>query len=129
MKTQDALIKTDSKELIIDYIAFFISKPVWTNRACNATFVGAIKTNVKSIAESMILVFNNLNSDVRPIGNDILNDEMFVTQKGPEIGECDNILRKALDLHFSKTRLGVHFKTNNLFNTAGPTVVNVLKRI
>ena len=39
-----------------------------------ATFVGAIK----SIAESMILVFNNLNSDVRPIGNDILNYEMFV---------------------------------------------------
>ena len=37
MKTQDALIKTDSKELIIDYIAFFISKPVWTNRACNAS--------------------------------------------------------------------------------------------
>ena len=28
MKTLDALIKTDSKELIIDYIAFFISKPV-----------------------------------------------------------------------------------------------------
>ena len=49
----------------------------------------------------MILVFNNLNSDVRPIGNDTLNDEMFVTRKGPEIGECDNILRKELDLHFS----------------------------
>ena len=93
-----------------------------------ATFVIAIKTSVKSIAESMILVFNNLNSDVRPIGNDILNDEMFVTRKGPEIGECDKILRKALDFYFSKTRLGVHFKTNNLFNTAGPTVVNVLKR-
>ena len=55
-------------------------------------------------------------------------DEMFVTWNGPEIEECDIILRKALDLHFSKTRLGVHFKTNNLFNTTGPTVLNVLKR-
>ena len=53
---------------------------------------------------------------------------MFVTRKGPEIKEFDKILRKALDLHFSKTRLGVHLKKNNLFNTAGPTVVNVLKR-
>ena len=47
---------------------------------------------------------------------------MFVACNGPEIGECDEILRKALDLHFEKTRLGVHFKTNNLFKTAGPTV-------
>ena len=61
----------------------------------------------------MILLFNNPNSDERPIGNDILNYEMFVTLRGPEIGECDKILRKALDFYFSKTRLGVHFKTND----------------
>ena len=47
---------------------------------------------------------------------------------GPEIGECDEILKNALDLHFKNKRFGVHFKTNNLFNTAGPTVTNVLKR-
>ena len=33
----DALINAVSKELIIDYIAFFISKPVWSNKACNAS--------------------------------------------------------------------------------------------
>ena len=47
---------------------------------------------------------------------------MFVTWNGPEIGECDDILRKALDLHFEKTKLGVNFKTDKLFKTAGPTV-------
>ena len=34
----------------------------------------------------------------------------------------------ALDLNFDKTRLGVHFKTGNMFNSAGPTVNNILKR-
>ena len=53
---------------------------------------------------------------------------MFVAWNGPEIGEADNVLKKALDLHFAGSRLGVHFKTNNLFVTAGPTVENVLKR-
>ena len=44
---------------------------------------------------------------------------------GPEIGECDVILKMAIDLHFKKSKLGVHFNTNNLFNTSRPTVVVV----
>ena len=87
-----------------------------------ATFVGTIKTSVESIAESVISVYNKHNSDIRKIREELANDEMFVAWNGPEIGECDEILRKALDLHFEKTRLGVHFKTKNLFNTAEPTV-------
>ena len=53
---------------------------------------------------------------------------MCVPWNGPEIGECDDILRKELDLYFEKTRLGLHFKTNILFITAGPTVNNILRR-
>ena len=53
---------------------------------------------------------------------------MFMTWNGPEIGECDEILKTALDLHFKNSKLGVHFKTNNLFNTSRPTVVfHILK--
>ena len=32
--------------------------------------------------------------------NDRVNDEMFVTWYGPEIGECDEILKTVLDLNF-----------------------------
>ena len=32
------------------------------------------------------------------------------------------ILKRALALHFSGTRNGIHFKTNNLVVTASPTV-------
>ena len=53
---------------------------------------------------------------------------MFLAWNGPDIGECDAIPRKAFDLHFEKSRHGVYFKTNNLFNTTGPTVNNILKR-
>ena len=93
-----------------------------------ATFVAAIKTSVESIAEAVISIFNQHNSDNRKLSEENLNDEMFVAWNGPEIGECDEILKNALDLHFKNKRFGVHFKTNNLFNTAGPTVTNVLKR-
>ena len=44
---------------------------------------------------------------------------MFVTWNGPEIGEYDENLKTA--------KLGVHFKTNNLFNTSGPTVSHIRK--
>ena len=104
MKTLDALIKTDSKDLI----TLFSSSPNLHEEielVMQATYVRAIKTSVESIAESMISVFNNHNSDIRPVGDAILNDEMFVTWNGPEMGECDTILRKALEVHFSNTRL------------------------
>ena len=42
---------------------------------------------------------------------------------GPEMGESDEMLKKALELHLSDPRLGIHFKTNNIFKkTAGETV-------
>ena len=54
---------------------------------------------------------------------------MFMTWHGPEIGECDEILKMALDLHFKNSKLSVHFKTNNLFNTSRPTVVSLILKI
>ena len=65
-----------------------------------ATFVGAIKTSVESISESVISVYNKHNSDIRTIGEELANDEMFVAWNGPEIGEYVDILRIALDLYF-----------------------------
>ena len=77
----------------------------------------------------VISILDQHNSDNRKLSEEKLNDEMFVAWNGPEIGECDEILKNAFDLHFKNTRFGVHFKTNNLFNTAGPTVVtNVFMR-
>ena len=49
---------------------------------------------------------------------------MFMTWNGPEIGEYDEILKMALGLHFKNSKLGVHFKTNNLCNTSRPTEVS-----
>ena len=39
----------------------------------------------------------------------------------------DEVLRDALDLHFSKSRLGWHFTANTLFHSVGPTVDKILK--
>ena len=83
MKTLDALIKTDSKELI----TLFYSSPNLYEQIdiVIVTVMGATNSSIESIAESMISVFNNHNSDVRLIVEDILNDEKFVTWNGPEI--------------------------------------------
>ena len=51
---------------------------------------------------------------------------MCVAWNGPEIGDADDTLKKAPDLNFADNRLGVHFKTNNLFAEAGATVESVL---
>ena len=48
---------------------------------------------------------------------------MFVAWNGPEKGEADDTLKRALD-----NRLVLHFKTKNLFATAGATVKSVLNR-
>ena len=65
---------------------------------------------------------------IRSVPKDKRNSEMFMTWHGPEIGECDEILKTVLDLHFKNSKLGVHFKTNNLFNASGPTVSHIRKR-
>jgi hypothetical protein len=50
----------------------------------------------------------------------------FTAYNGPEIGKGNEVLRDALDLHFSKSRLGWHFTTNTLFHSEGPTVDKIL---
>ena len=125
--TLESINDSDSKDFIQSFAS---SEKLFEGieLVMQATFVAAIKTSVESIAEAVISIFNQHNSDNRKLSEENLNDEMFVAWNGPEIGECDEILKNALDLHFKNKRFGVHFKTNNLFNTAGPTVTNVLKR-
>ena len=51
---------------------------------------------------------------------------VFVAINGPEVGEADSLLAKALDRKFSG-RLGWHISVKqNLFRTSGPTVENIL---
>ena len=54
--------------------------------------------------------------------------EMLVAWNGPEIGNGDELLERALNRHFSNSRNGIHFKTNTLFKTAGPTVEKIFER-
>ena len=76
----------------------------------------------------MISVYNKHNSDIRPIDEDTVNDEMFVAWNGPEMGDSYEIMQKSLNRHFENTRMGIHFKMQNLFKTAGPTVDSILDR-
>jgi hypothetical protein len=86
-----------------------------------------IKISVESVAESVISVYNQHNSNIRNIGEENANNELFVVYNGPEIGEADEMLKEALDLQVSKSRLGWHFTTNTLFKSVGPTVEKILK--
>ena len=89
-----------------------------------ATYEAFIKISVESLAESesIISIYNQHNSKIRNISEDNANDELFISFNGPEVGEADNILKQALDLHFAKHGKGWHFSTNNPFKTSGATV-------
>ena len=76
----------------------------------------------------MISVYNRNNSEIRPLDEDKVSDNMFVAWNGSAIGEACDTLKKALDLHFGENRHGIHCKTNFLFATAGATKESVLKR-
>ena len=58
----------------------------------------------------------------------LISIKLFIPFNGPEVGEADNILKQALDLHFAKYGKGWHFSTNNPFKTSGATVSKVLNR-
>ena len=58
-----------------------------------ATAVSAIKLSVESIVESFISVYNLHNNKLRPMEEETVDDEMMIHLNGPEIGECDNILK------------------------------------
>ena len=124
-QSTDSLHNSDSKELI-KIFSTLPSLYEGIEMVMQCAYVASIKVSVESIAESVISVYNRHNNDIRPLSEDQLNDEMFVAWNGPELGEDDIILNKALNLHFSGSRLQVHFKTNNLFVTAGASVVNIL---
>ena len=119
-KSYEQLEKTDSKELI----QTFGSSPSLyegIELVMRATYEASVKLSVESVAESVISVYNLHNNQLRKLNEDTANDELFVAYNGPEIGEADEVLRQALNLHFSKTRGGWNFSTQ-LFKTAGVVV-------
>ena len=126
-ETAKSLHEKDSKDLI-NLFSCTPSLYEGIELIMQSAYVAAIKVSVESVAESVISVYNRHNSDIRPMEENQVNDEMFVSWNGPEIGEADDILKEALELHFKGSRLGVHFTTNNLFVTAGTTVQNILKK-
>ena len=93
-----------------------------------ATAVGAIKISVESVAESIISKYAIHNNKLRPIKDTTANDEMFVAVNGPELGEADKLLAKALDNKFAGQG-GWHFATQqHIFRTSGKTVETILKK-
>ena len=93
-----------------------------------ACAVGAIKISVESVAESMISKYNIQNSNIRPIGEDTAEHEMMIVYNGPEIGEADDVLMEALQLHFKDNPKGIHFDTHNIFRSNALTVQNILSK-
>ena len=119
--SNENLEKTDSKDLIN---LFSTAEHLYEGielfmRAC---YEACVKIIVESVGESVISVFNKHNNKWRTIGEENVNDELFVALNGPELGEADKVLQESLDLHFSKSQHGWHFTTNNLFKTSGLTI-------
>ena len=84
-----------------------------------ATVIGAIKISVESVAESIISKYALHNSKIRKLNDSTANDEMFIAVNGPELGEADALLAKALDRKFAWKSVW-HFSTKQtLFRTSG----------
>ena len=93
-----------------------------------ATLVGAIKISVESVAESVMSNYAIHNSKIRKLNDKTANNEMFIAVNGPEVGEADYLLSKALTSKFPGKQ-GWHFSTRqHLFWSSGITVENILKK-
>ena len=125
-KSIEEIDKIDPKKLIKQ----FMNDPTLyegVEMVMQATLAAAIKMSVESIAESVISKYANHNTKIRPIADTTANDEMFIAVNGPEIGEADNVLTKALNLKFGSSSW--HFSVQqNLFRTSGPTVGKLLNK-
>ena len=83
--------------------------------------------SVESIAESFISIYNLHNSKLRSIEETTAEAEMMIDMNGPEIGEAENVLKSALDLHFEGKPW--HFIVErNIFITPGETEKGILKK-
>ena len=124
-KTYEQIENTDSKELIQ---TFGSSSSLYEGieLVMRATYEASLKVSIESVAESVISVYNLHNNKFRKISEDTANDELFVAFNGPEIGEADEVLRQALNLHFGQTRGGWNFATK-MFRTSGVVVEKKLK--
>ena len=125
-KSNNQLEETDSKDLL-KLLSSSPSLYEGIELVLRAAFEASIKLSVESVAESVISVYNLHNTKLRAINEETADDELFVVYNGPEIGEAEEVLSEALDLHFKDSR-GWHFTTNNLFKSSGPTVTSILKR-
>ena len=106
-------------------------RPFWTPtpRAEENIFVSGIQIFLRpSVLQSRDCFFPIMwhNSDIKTVPEDKLNNEMFVTWK-----KSGSMMRfwKRLKIYILETsKLCIHFKTNNLFNTSMPNVVcHILK--
>jgi hypothetical protein len=126
-KNMEDLKKVNSKDLIRK----FMQTPALyegIEMVMEATVVSAIKISVESVGESVISTYSIHNNKLRNLKDTTANDEMFISVNGPEIGEADKILAKALDRKFGDQR-GWHFATRqNLFRTSGKTVDKILQK-
>ncbi len=58
----------------------------------------------RKCVESIISKYSIHNSKIRPVSDNTANNEMFIAVNGPELGEADGILAKALDLKFGRNK-------------------------
>ena len=93
----------------------------------HSVFVSSIKVSVESIAESMISKYALHSSKLRCLDENKVHNEMMIDCNGPEIGECDEIVKDALNHHFSGGRW--HFNTSSVavFRTSGAATTKLLK--
>ena len=118
-KSMEELLRIDAKDLI-KTIMRNSNQYKGIEMIIQATIIGAIKISVESVAESIISKYGIHNSKKRALKDTTANNEMFVAINGPEVGEADSLLAKALGWHISVKQ--------NLLRTSGPTIDNILKR-
>ena len=125
-KSLENLKKLDSKQLI----KMFVDDKelvIGVEFIIHSVFVSAIKVSVESIAESVISKFALHSSKIRNLEEEKVDYEMMIDCNGPEIGECDGVLKDALNNYFEGGRW--HFNTSSAaaLRTSGVATDSLLK--
>ena len=98
--TVQVISKMDPKDIIKKFYNSAAKHYENVEMIVHGILVASIKVSVESVAKFMISRYNLRNSDIHQIGEDSAHEEMMISCNGPSLGECDRVIKAALDKYF-----------------------------
>ena len=96
------LSRTDPKDIIKKYFDPTLRLLENIEMIVQAMAVACVKHSCESVLESLVSKFENHFDERRNMGEDSAAEEFEIAVNGPNIANCDSIVKEAMELHWNK---------------------------